>query len=205
LLPRNLNEQVGMDVIANRPDVAAAKMRIEAEASRVKAARRDFYPNISLAALAGFQSFDVSQLLLGSSAIPSFGAAIHLPLFDSGRLKAAYHAQQADYDAAVEYYNDTLIGALQDVSTSLSHLHEAQSQYTTALSNVQQAKRIDDIANDRLRAKITSQYAVLPTHHALLDAQAHAADARSSLIVARIDVLRALGGNLTQATGGDKQ
>lgn len=203
-LPQRSFDQVGVDVIANRPDVASAKQRIEAQAARVKAARRDFYPNISLSALAGFQSFDLGQLLLGSSAIPSVGAAIHLPIFDSGRLKAAYHAQQADYDAAVAYYNATILRALQDVSTSFARLHEAQTRYDTALANVQDAVRADGIANDRTRAKIVSEYSSLPVRRALLEAQARATAAREDVILAQVDVLRALGGRVIQAPSGEK-
>lgn len=204
LLPISF-DQVGVDVIASRPDVAAAKRRIEAQAARVKAARRDFYPNISLTALAGFQSFDLSQLLLGSSAIPSVGAAIHLPIFDSGRLKAAYHAQQADYDAAVAYYNTTILKALRDVSTRFARLHEARARYDTALADVRDAARSDTIAGDRTRAKIVSELSSLPAHRMLLEAQAKASAARKDVILAQVDVLRALGGRVIQAPSGEKQ
>lgn len=203
-LPNQAIPHVGVDVVASRPDVAAAKVRIEAQAARVKMARRDFYPNISLSALAGFQSFDLNQLLLGSSAIPSFGAAIHLPLFEAGRLKAAYRAQQADYDNAVAFYNSSLLAALQDVSTSLSRLRQAQSQSDTATANVADAKRADMIAADRVRAKIASDYSRIPTQLALLDAEARAQDAHDAVIAAYIDVLRALGGRVVDAPSGDK-
>ncbi len=204
-MPTVLVDQVGLDVIANRPDVAAARVRVEAQADRVKMARRDFYPNISLSALAGFQSFDAGQLLLGSSAIPGIGAAVHLPIFDSGRLKAAYRAQQADYDGAVAAYNATLVGAFQDIGASLARLKRAQAQVATAVANEANAERNDAIAKSRVRAKIVSEYSIMPIHQALLDAQARVADARSGLDFAQVDVLRALGGRVTKSISGEKQ
>ncbi len=48
---------VTTDLIGRRPDIAAARARVEAAASRIKVARADFYPSINLSALIGFQAF----------------------------------------------------------------------------------------------------------------------------------------------------
>lgn len=203
-LPTRSIDKVGVEVIVNRPDVAAAKVRVEAQAARVKMAKRDFYPNISLSALAGFQAFDLKNLLLGSSAIPGVGAAIHLPIFDSGRLKAAYRAQQADYDGAVATYNGTVVNALEDVSTALARLNQAQSQYATATANLADARRADVIATERLKAKIESDYGIIPVRLNVLANEARVRDAYNAVAAAYIDLLRALGGRVVDAPSGDK-
>src|SRR5439155_219061 len=51
------------DLLARRPDVAAARAQVQAAAHGVAAAEADFYPNVNLTAFAGLQSIGLSQLL----------------------------------------------------------------------------------------------------------------------------------------------
>ncbi|MFA7588075.1 MAG: efflux transporter outer membrane subunit, partial [Novosphingobium sp.] len=53
---------VTTELLARRPDVAMARERIEAAASRVKVARADFYPAIRLSALYGVQALGIDML-----------------------------------------------------------------------------------------------------------------------------------------------
>jgi len=49
-LPANLPA----DLLARRPDIAAQRYRVESAAARIGAAKADFFPNLNLAAFAGF-------------------------------------------------------------------------------------------------------------------------------------------------------
>ncbi len=201
-LPARRLDKLGADVIASRPDVAAARAQIAAQAARVEMARRDFYPDISLSALAGFQSLDIADLLRGSSAIPSFGAALHLPLFAGGRLKAAYHAQQADYDGALAAYNGAVVGALEDVASSFKRLNTAEAQFAAAREIESVAAHNYAITRARLRAKLVSELPMTVAEASVLDAKAQVASARTQLILSTIDVMRALGGRSVSAMPG---
>ena len=192
-------DQLGADVIASRPDVAAAKARIEGHAARVKVVQRDFYPNISLNALAGLQSFDLGQILLGSSSIASFGPAIHLPIF-TGKLRAIYREQQADYDGAVAAYNASIVGAFQDVATSFAQSHMAEARLSAAQATERVAAREEMLMEARVRAQLVSELATTVTRQTLVIAQAHVATARVELILSQIDVMRALGGRLVDVS-----
>ena len=87
------------DLLARRPDILAAQARVEAAAKGREAAHADFYPNINLAALAGFQAIGLSNLLTGNSFTYGAGPAIHLPIFDAGKIRAHYAGATADLDA----------------------------------------------------------------------------------------------------------
>ena len=90
IAPRGLPAGVTTDLIARRPDVLAALARVEAEAARVKVARADFYPSLSLSAVLGFQSFGLDNLLRGGSTFGSAGPAVNLPIFRGGQLQGQY-------------------------------------------------------------------------------------------------------------------
>jgi outer membrane protein TolC len=56
LKPFGLPTNLRADLIGRRPDIAAARLRSEAAAERIKVAKADFYPNIDLTAVIGLQS-----------------------------------------------------------------------------------------------------------------------------------------------------
>lgn len=112
-LPAN----VSIDLIARRPDIVASRWRVESAARDVDQARADFFPDISINALAGLSAIDMSKLLRASSSVFNFGPALHLPIFDGGLIRARYGISKAQLEAAVASYNSTLLDAARDLST----------------------------------------------------------------------------------------
>ena len=60
-----LPQTLPADLLARRPDILAARARIQAAVKDREAAHADFYPDINLEALAGFQSLGLANLLTG--------------------------------------------------------------------------------------------------------------------------------------------
>ncbi len=89
-----LPDDVGLDLLARRPDIAANRWRVEAAMRRVEQARAEFYPDISLGAMVGLSSIDLDKLSNASSRTFGVGPALHLPLFALSRLNAQYGASR---------------------------------------------------------------------------------------------------------------
>jgi multidrug efflux system outer membrane protein len=85
-LPREL----GMELLARRPDLQAARWRVEAQLGRMAASEAAFRPDINLAGAIGLDAVSLGKLLRYPSRTPLLGATLDLPLFDSGRLKRAW-------------------------------------------------------------------------------------------------------------------
>jgi multidrug efflux system outer membrane protein len=117
---RALPDSVRLDLVSRRPDIVASRWRVEAARQDVAAVRAEYYPDVSLRALVGLSSVEIGKLLQGGSAVPSLGAAIHLPLFDAGLRDARHGAREAEVDAAVADYDATVIAAARDVATAVS-------------------------------------------------------------------------------------
>jgi NodT family efflux transporter outer membrane factor (OMF) lipoprotein len=92
---RGLPPGVTTDLVGRRPDVAAALARADAAASRIKVARADFFPAISLSALIGVQSLGLELLDKTDSIYSSAGPAISLPIFHGGALAGQYKGARA--------------------------------------------------------------------------------------------------------------
>jgi NodT family efflux transporter outer membrane factor (OMF) lipoprotein len=117
---RGLPPGVTTDLIGRRPDVVAARERVEATASRIKVARADFFPAINLSALVGFQSLGLSNLLSSGSTFGQVGPAVTLPIFRGGALSGAYRGARATYDEAVAAYDRSVLTAYQEAADAVT-------------------------------------------------------------------------------------
>jgi outer membrane protein, multidrug efflux system len=130
-LPRaagQLPARVTLDLMGRRPDIVASRWRVEAARQGMASIRAEYYPDISLNALAGLSSVQLGRLLQGGSAVPSLGAAIHLPLFDAGLRDARFAGSQAQLDAAVAAYDETVLAAAREVATAASSVQSLAAQ-----------------------------------------------------------------------------
>ena len=182
------------ELLGRRPDVIAARWRVEAASKHVAAAKTRFYPNLNLTAVAGTQSLLGDALFGSASRFFNIAPAISLPIFDGGRLRAGLDAEDANYDLAVAQYNKMLVGALGDVSDTLELLGAAGQQI-----NAQQ--RATDIAQDsyntvlqRYGSGVGNYLDVLSIEQQLLEAQRQLADLNAEQIDLSIQLMQALGG-----------
>src|SRR5690606_23951743 len=75
-LPENVPARLPLELLSRRPDLIAARERAKASASQVSAAKAEFYPNVNLAAFAGFMSLGLDKLLQGSSQTYGVGPVV---------------------------------------------------------------------------------------------------------------------------------
>jgi NodT family efflux transporter outer membrane factor (OMF) lipoprotein len=67
LTPLRLPPSLAANLLGRRPDIVAARVRIEAASSRIDVARADFYPNISLTGQVGLQTIGLSDFFKAGS------------------------------------------------------------------------------------------------------------------------------------------
>ena len=172
----SLPEQMPADLIGRRPDVAADRARVQAAAADVRVAEDDFYPNINLAAFAGFQSVELGSLVSNGTRAWNAGPAVTLPLFFTRQLRGQLGARDADYAGAVARYNSTVIDAFHEVAdavASLRYLDREQASNATAVAAFERAYQL---ALVRYRAGLTNYLTVLIAEENLLTQRRVAVD-----------------------------
>ena len=197
-----LPDEVRIDLIARRADVTASRWRVEAAESSRESARAEFFPDVSVNALIGIQSIRMSTLLEYGSRVPSAAAAVHLPLFDAGRLKARYGATQAAVDAAVAVYQDAVVNAARDVATHASTLAQISAQRTQRAIELDAALKLKLSAAARVRQGVTDSRSELSATDAWIAQQDALLELDAAAVSADIGLKRALGGGYerTRAT-----
>jgi len=194
LTPREVPALLGADLLARRPDVAAARERAQAASSQVQEARAQFYPDINLTAFVGLNAIGLDHLVDLHSRQYGVGPAIHLPVFEGGQLRANLKGRSADYNAAVEAYNQQVLDAVReaaDASASAASLGRQRAQQSQALASAESAY---DIAQQRYRQGLTSYLVVLNTETQVLAQRRAAVDLQFRTLDVQAQLMKSLGG-----------
>jgi NodT family efflux transporter outer membrane factor (OMF) lipoprotein len=189
-----LPDNLPADLVSRRPDIVAARWRVDSLTHEVKEAKAEFYPDINLSAAIGFDAFGFGQFLNAASRTISAGPAIHLPIFDAGQLRAQLKGRYADFDYAVATYNQTLIGALTDVATRLAQIRSSDAQLVDVQAAQQAAQDADRLAITQYKAGLTNQLTVLNADVTALNADEAIANLKMNRRDQQIALASALGG-----------
>jgi NodT family efflux transporter outer membrane factor (OMF) lipoprotein len=187
------------NLIGRRPDIAAARARVEAAAERIKEARAAFYPSINLTALIGFQAFGLGNLFSGGSQFGSVTPAVSLPLFHGGALQGQYRGRRGQYDEAVALYDRQVIEALHetaDAVTSQTKLASRLAESRSALANFEEANRI---TRRGYEGGLSSYLDVLSAEEGVLGARLDVAQLQVRAFTLDVALIRALGGGFNAA------
>ncbi|MFN3524142.1 MAG: efflux transporter outer membrane subunit [Phenylobacterium sp.] len=194
-----LPDDLRANLLGRRPDVTAARLRAEAAAQRVKAAKADFYPDVQLAAYLGRQSLGLDLFTKGGSVIGAVGPALSLPIFEGGRLRAAYRGADADYDAAVAAYQGTIVQALQDVADVAVSAKALETRLSESRAALDSAQRAYDVALARYKGGLATYLDVLTAEDALIANRRAVADLETRAFSLDVALARALGGGFAAA------
>jgi NodT family efflux transporter outer membrane factor (OMF) lipoprotein len=188
------------DLLGRRADIAAARWRVEASVRDVASAKARFYPNINLAAFAGFNSLGFGDLFRAGSEQWSVGPALTLPIFEGGRLRANLRGKTADEDAAVESYNSAVISAVRDVAdevASSQSIVRQQSEQRDAQAATESAYQI---ALQRYKAGLGNYLNVLTAETSVLTQRRLAVDLDARALDTQVALISALGGGYQAST-----
>lgn len=195
-----LPPQVTIDLIGRRPDIVAARARAEAAASRIKVARADFYPAISLRALIGQQSLGVENLTKGAATYGQAGPAISLPIFQGGALSGRYRGARATYDEAVANYDRTVVNAYREVADALTGQRALADRLALSRQALADSEEAYAVARQRYRGGLSTYLDVLTSEERLLQARRAVANLAARIFAVDIALVRALGGGFTTST-----
>lgn len=184
------------ELLGHRPDVVAARWRVEAATRGIDASKAAFKPSINLSAIVGLASGGLSDLFSSDALLGLGGPAISLPIFDGGRLRGQLDSSDADYDLAVANYNQTLVIALHEVTDSLQAARSLDLQLEASRRARAAAQSAWELARTRYRAGLGTQLDVLSAQRPLLQLDQQLATLQAQRLSATVELDRALGGGL---------
>ena len=200
-----LPDNLPADLVSRRPDLVAARWRVDALTHDVKEAKAEFYPDINLSAAVGLDAFGFGRFLTAASRTANAGPAVHLPIFDGGELRAQLKGRYADFDDAVAGYNQTLVTALSEVATQLAQIRSTDTQLGDAEAAQDAARSAYQLALTQYKAGLTNQLTVLNADTNALAADESVANLKMNRRDQQIALAQALGGGYTEDAGASAE
>lgn len=202
-LDRALPSSVGAELIGRRPDVAAARARVEAAAARVRVARADFYPALRLDALIGLQSLGLSDLVRDGSTFGQVGPALSLPIFRGGALSGRYRGARGAYDEALAGYDRAVLDAYRDLADVVTSRHALTMRLAESRAALGDAEQAWSIARQRYEGGLSSYLDVLSAEERVLQGRSIVAGLEARGFALEIALIRALGGGFSSKDQND--
>ena len=189
-----LPDHLGYELLARRPDLQAARWRVEASMSRVEAAQAAFYPDINLGASFGLDALSLPNLLKTASRTFFIGPSLALPLFSTGTLKGQLGEARSARDELIADYDQRVLDAVRDVAQAASALQGLSAQSTqqheaAALTEAQQRS-----AQARERQGLTGRAATVQAGLAVLRERQAALQLDRQRLQTEVALTQALGG-----------
>jgi NodT family efflux transporter outer membrane factor (OMF) lipoprotein len=187
------------ELLARRPDLRAAELRLRSALSSVDATRASFYPTLGLTGSVGGSSSALSNLL--ANPVAALGAGITLPFLNLNQARLNIRVSEADYELAVVDFRQALLQAFTDVDNALSARVQLAAQGASLDQSLAAARRAEQLYEVRYRAGAVPLRTWLDAQEARRAAEIAQAQNMQQRLANQVAIYEALGGDLASAAG----
>ncbi len=182
------------DLLERRPDIRQAEQELISANARIGAAKAQYFPSISLTAIFGWSSANLSHLFTGPAQTWSWAAPIAAPIFTAGSISGQVKSAEAYRQQALFSYQQTIQNAFRDVDDALIDRKQTMEQLAAQGRQVESLSNYARIARLRYENGYTSYIEVLDAERSLFSAQLSQAQTKGALFQALVNLYKALGG-----------
>ena len=184
-------------LLERRPDIRQAEDNLMAANADIGVAKAAYFPDISLTALLGLESAQLSDLFKGPSKVWNFGAGLLQPVFNAGRINSQVAQAEALQHQALATYQKSIISAFQDVENALIDRTKFGRVREEQAKNVEALQRFRDLARLRYQEGATIYLEVANAEQALFNAELAYVATQGQLFQSYANLYKALGGGWT--------
>jgi NodT family efflux transporter outer membrane factor (OMF) lipoprotein len=183
------------ELLARRPDLRAAELRLRQSLASIKVAATNYYPTLSLNASVGSSSTSLSDVI--KNPVATLGAGLSLPFLRFRQMQLDTHIAGTNYEIAANDFRTTLYTALSEVDNALSARDTLAVQVAASEASYNEAREIERLYEVRYRAGATSLRNWLDAQQTRRIAELSLAQIRRSQLANDVTLFQALGGSAT--------
>jgi NodT family efflux transporter outer membrane factor (OMF) lipoprotein len=181
-------------LLERRPDIAALERQVASENALIGVARAAYYPNLTLSASGGLQSSSFTKWFTWPSRFWSLGPSLSETLFDGGQRRALTAEAEANYDAAVANYRETVLTSFQAVEDQLSASRILGQEVVQQQTAVKSSQHYLDLALIRYKTGVDSYLNVITAQTSVLTNRESEVQIQLRQMTASVQLILALGG-----------
>jgi multidrug efflux system outer membrane protein len=190
----NVSAGVPSEMLTKRPDIRQAEWRLQAARADMLAARKAFYPSLTITSSIGLQTFNFDRLFNPGSLAYSVFGGLTAPLFKNNQIKAGYEYASAEQFAMVAEYQKAVINAFQEVTSHLSRVDNLSSKATFKEEEVKVLREGIEISNELYLVGMANYLEVISAQRNALEAELQLAETKRDQFYVLIDLYKSIGG-----------
>ncbi len=190
----SLPHELGLALLARRPDLQAARWRVEVTLGRVTANEAAYYPDLNLTGAFGLDATSLGKLLRYDSRTMVVGTVVDLPLFHSRGLDANLDSARAERNAAMADYNQAVFRAVAEVAEEGATLQGLAVQVAAQARALAASDALVASNQRRIDHGLGDRAALLDARQALLRQQDTALYQQDAALQTEVALTKALGG-----------
>ncbi|WP_409011932.1 efflux transporter outer membrane subunit [Aeromonas salmonicida] len=181
------------DVLARRPDVRAAELRLRKTLAKGDEIRTGFYPSLSLTGGASSTSDTLTQVL--QNPVGTLGASLALPFLEYNKTRISIASSELDYQIAETEFRKQLYTALVEVEDGLAARHHGEQRLNYLAEQLTFAKEAERLARARFQAGATGVQPWLDEQNRLWEAELSLLSQQKEQLNTMARIYKALGGS----------
>lgn len=194
LLPKPARKGVQTNVLKNRPDIQMLYRQIRATDNDIFVAKANFYPNLTLTAGLGFDSFRPHLIFLPESIAFNVFSGLSAPIINRKELFANLNRVEAQQKINLLKYEQKLMEAYQEVISHLKGIENYTERYNLKKDQVASLNAAVSTANELFIVGFATYLEVVTAQKSVFEAELELANARKEQFIYAVNLYRALGG-----------
>jgi NodT family efflux transporter outer membrane factor (OMF) lipoprotein len=193
-LPADLPLSLPSALVAQRPDIGAARANLHAASAAIGIAAAARLPSIDLSANVGSTALAMSKVFDSGTGFWGIAASLTAPIFQAGQLKHQERAAKAAYVEAAQQYRGTVLGAFQNVADTLVAIEQDAKALRAAAAAERAAQTTLDLSRLQLRHGYIGGFELLAAEQSFQQAQIALVQAEANRFADTAALYQALGG-----------
>lgn len=192
--PQQMPNLLPSQLMNRRPDIVQAQRQLLAADASLESSKADLLPNLNLTATGTMQSSILHQLVDNPFRLWSIGGSVLAPLLNREALTAQVDVSMATRNQALYSYEKVVRNAFSEVNDAMDAIRQGEAQQEELQKQEKYVAEALRIASNRYQNGYASYLDELDAQRTLFSTQLNLVTVKNNLLLAQIDLYRALGG-----------
>ena len=198
LLDKPIPKGLPSELLTRKPNLMASWYQLLSTDAGLAYAHKQRFPSLNLSASLSDSTDRISDLFSPSSLAWSLVGSIAMPIFDGGRLAANEQQASLAVKRQEQAYLESLYDAFTDVENAITQEQSLQQRYKTTLEAQTNAIAAEKLSFEQYQSGLVNYTTVLDAQDRSFSAQNSVINIKSQLILNRIKLHVALGGDFSE-------
>jgi len=195
LIEDSVTAGVPLYMVSHRPDVRASELALRAANANVGVTQAYRYPTLTIEAEGGVNSMlSKNWFKIPGSLFGGIIGSLTAPVFNKRKIKTDIEVAKLERDKAELDFQQVVLDAINEITNTLITFKKLQEEYEIAENRVKVAQLGIKQAGLLFKAGYATYLEVITAQQNAIDSELELVSLKQQLLLARVELYRALGG-----------